>query len=500
MNAARQRRQRTAWAIALAAAAVLALVSSIGVVTPRSRNAVEPPSGILDPEPELAPSPLVAPRPPRRDGLASSSRVSGAEESAWRAVDAGGGTEIPPPASAPLAPELVPLEIHVTRAGRPAPGAAIELLHEPRTPVSGTDPSPVLHAADEQGLLRLALAPGKARAAAWLADACARPASTALEPGAPAVLELELEEALPVAGRVIDARTGAPVAGASVAFWTFAERDAVRTGADGTFLHPRFPSGAPSQQIAAHAEGYGVGVRYLRVPDERSWKLFAAAPGEESLSGSGTPWIELALVPEVLVRGRVTDADGRPLAGARVSAEGFFHAMASVAARDGAATTSDPLGAFVLAGLRSDIGHSLLVEAPGFAHELRELAGGQLELDLDTIVLARETILAGAAIDEHGFPLADVEVVLRLEGGELPGPEGGALDVPARLQGVERRVRTSPEGAFLFEHLAARPLSLWVESDGARAELTLEPLADGRFESPLLVLTSRPLALAERAR
>lgn len=497
MNAARQRRPRTVRTLVLAAAAVLALVSSIGFVSPRSRTAVAPPSESLAAEPEPAPSPLVAPRPPC-DGVAPTSRVPDAKDPAWRAGDAGGGAENPPPASTPTEPGLATLEVRVTRAGRPAPGATIELLHEPRAPASPS--APELHGADGTGLLRLALAPGKVRAAAWLGDACARPASAPLEADAPAQLELELEPAFPVAGRVVDARTGAPIEGASVALWTFAERDVVRTGADGSFLHPRFPSGAPSQQIAVHAEGYGVTVRYLRVPDERSWKLYAAAPGEENLTGSGTPWIELALVPEVTVRGRVTDAGGRPLAGARISAEGFFHAMASVAARDSAVATSDAKGAFELSGLRSDIGHSLLAESEGFAHALRELEAGCTEQDLGTLVLERETVLAGAAIDELGFPLADVEVVLLLEADEPPPPGSSALDVPARVQGRELRVRTSAEGAFLFEHLTARPLSLRIETDGARAELALVPRADGSFESPLLVLSPGPLALAERTR
>ena len=62
------------------------------------------------------------------------------------------------------------------------PGATIELVHEPRTAEEGARAAPVLHASDEQGLLRLELAPGTVRAVAWSTDACALPASAKLDP------------------------------------------------------------------------------------------------------------------------------------------------------------------------------------------------------------------------------------------------------------------------------------------------------------------------------
>jgi hypothetical protein len=65
----------------------------------------------------------------------------------------------------------------------------------------------------------------------------------------------------------------------------------------------------------ARAAGHGVAVRYLRVGADGSWKLSAAA-GEASVKGTGTPWLELTLVPELRVRGRVVDAEGSPIAGA----------------------------------------------------------------------------------------------------------------------------------------------------------------------------------------
>jgi hypothetical protein len=494
-----ERRDRAAWTLVLVAAALLTLDLSIGLVSPRSRKAAEPP-GVNDDtaEHEPPPSPLVPPRPPRADESESSARVPSAKGSARKAEDAGRERGARGPASAQPAPELAVLEVRVTRAGRSEPGAALELVHEPRSKEEGATTAPQLFVSDEQGSLRLELAPGTVRAVAWSRDACALPASATLDALVPAQLELELEPAHAVAGRVLDAATGAPIAGATVALWTFAERDTVTTGADGTFHHPRFPARAPSQQIAARAAGYGASARYLRIAEDGSWKLPAPSPGEASLKGTGTPWVELGLVPELVVRGSVVDEQGRPLADARISAEGFYHVLPSVAARDLALATSDAAGHFELAGLRSDIGHSLLIEAAGCAHELVELAGDATEHALAPLVLARETVLAGAAIDADGLPLAGVEVVLRTEPAPLPVQRPGSLDVPARVQGRELRVTTTAEGTFLFEHLAPRPVTITIEhAGGARAELELVPRPDGSFESPCLTLMPATVALAD---
>ncbi len=499
--------RRTTWTLVLVASAFLTLVPGLGLVSPRSRSAAEPSSeNRHTPEHEPPPSPLVAPRPAPADACASTDGSSG-RESAHAAEDAGSGPEETGPASIHHAPDPARLEIRVTSAGRAAPAATVELVGPPaRGGAAG--PTSVLHTSDADGWVRLELPPGKVRAAAWSAESCALPASGTLVAGELTRLELELEPAFPVAGRVLDARTGAPIAGAEVALWTFAERDTVTSASDGSFRHPRFPARAPAQQIVARAAGHGVAVRYLRIDPDGAWKIPAASAGEESLRGTGTPWVELALVSEQIVRGRVLDEGGQPLAGARVAAEGFFHALPSVATRDGAETSSDADGRFELTGLRSDIGHSLWVEAAGHAAALRELepdpAGAAGALDVGEIVLARECVLAGFVVGPEGLPLCAVEVVLRLAD-EPPGldpraPPRNPLDVGARLQGRERRTRTDVHGAFVFEGLAPGPLVLRAEHGaGLVAELELRPRADGSFEAPCLALALDQGASAQLA-
>ncbi len=490
---------RSTRTLVLITAAFLVLAPTFGLISPRSRATAAPTSeNRFTPEHEPPPSPLVAPPPPSTDAPASADASTG-RDTVWKAVDAEPEPNAVGPASLNHAPDLAALEIRVTDTGRVVSGATVELVLD-----SAESSAPVLHSSDAHGLVRLELAPGSVRAVAWNAEACALPVSGTLTACALTRLELALEPAFPVAGRVLDARTGAPIAGAEVALWTYAERDTVTTGADGTFRHPRFPARAPAQQLAARAAGYGVAVRYLRIGPDGGWKISAHSANEESLAGTGTPWVELALVPELVVRGRVLDERGQALAGARVSAEGFFHALASVATRDHVEGRSDATGRFELAGLRSDIGHSLLVEAPGRAGLLRELESGATRLEAGELVLTRETVLAGAVVDPDGQPMADVEVVLHLDApfgvDDLRAPPApGSLDVGARIQGRERRARTDATGTFVFENLAALPVVLSVEHGaGLAARLELEPRADGSFDPPCLTLA--PLAFATRAR
>lgn len=376
------------------------------------------------------------------------------------------------------------LAITVHERGRPADRATVEITLES---TAGT--RLLVHETDAQGTLELDLAPGEARAVAWRDDAAALPAFARLQAGQREEVVLALDPAWAMGGRVVDATTGRPIADAAVAIWTFAESDVVRTAPDGTFLHPRFPRAAPSQQVQVHASGYGRSVRYLRIGDDGSWKLSAATAEDASQRGSGTPWLELELVPERTVRGRVLDAEGAPLAGARVAAEGFFLVMASVASRDGAEAVTDDAGRFALGGLRSDIGHALVVEAPGHARRAFEVPSDEpLEVELGEVELGIETALAGAVVDLDGRPLEDVVVVLTIVAEGEPR-SSGTLDVAFRLESRERRVRTSPDGAFLFEGLESRAVHLALETDeGTRAMGEFVPLADGTFAAPCLVL------------
>jgi len=473
---------------------VLALLTALALVAltrtrPRgTADRVRAPFPTTEHEP--SPLPLVAPRPPAARAPAPASALD-ARGSVVTTVDDGRASTQARPASAPRDPALARLHLRVSADGRPAPLSWVELLGSG----DGWSDEPRLERSDGTGLLELELPPGALRVVAWNERATALPRGAELAAGAETRLELELEPALPVAGRVVAAGSGLPLADAEVSFWTCAERDVVRTREDGTFEHPRFPAGAPAQQVQVRAAGHARAVRYLRIAADGSWKLPGALAGEAGLRGAGTPWIEFALQPELRVRGRAVDDSGRPLGRARVQAEGFFHVLPSVASRDQAATTTDEQGSFELAGLRPDVGHELSIEAPGCARLTLELAldpGGEslpgTALELGDLCLQRECVLAGVVIDGDGVPLADVEVLLTpLE--RAPVSARGVLDVPARIDGVERRVRTCENGTFLFEGLRASTMIVSARTEqGDLVEQELVPRADGSFAEPVLVL------------
>jgi protocatechuate 3,4-dioxygenase beta subunit len=124
-----------------------------------------------------------------------------------------------------------------------------------------------------------------------------------------------VEKAVSIRGRVVDP-DGKPVAGATVApaltgsgnSITGDTRYSVRTAADGTF-HIRLPASKSSEyNLVAHDGGY------------QEWRSFANGVGEvvATWPGQELTFIELQLTRPGIVRGKVINADGRPVANHRV--------------------------------------------------------------------------------------------------------------------------------------------------------------------------------------
>jgi protocatechuate 3,4-dioxygenase beta subunit len=299
-------------------------------------------------------------------------------------------------------------------------------------------------------------------------------------------VDLALEEMAPVEGRVFDAATGEPLAGARVRFWTFAELDVATSGPDGTFRHPRFPAGNSAHQLRVECDGYGANVRYLTIDERGGWNLFSPTLEGADVGGTGTPWLEIALVPTQRIRGRVLDPTHTPVEGALISAEGFYFVLPEVASPDSASTTSDARGSFVLEGLRSDIGHSVVVSAPALAAQIVEVPGDlQPEWELGTLVLQGEHLLAGTVLDPERHPVEDIAVqLLSLRNWET---RRDGLDTGARMLGRVLEARTDPSGTFVFEGLVAGDYRLSVlRDDGV---LVSEELSvSDTHETPALLL------------
>jgi protocatechuate 3,4-dioxygenase beta subunit len=131
-------------------------------------------------------------------------------------------------------------------------------------------------------------------------------------------IRIFVEKDVSIRGRVIDP-DGEPVAGATVApaltgsgnSITGDTRYSVRTAADGTF-HIRLPASKYSEyNLVAHDGGY------------QEWRNFANGVGAvlATWPGQELTGIELQLTRPGVVRGKVVDGDGRPVAKHRVRAQ-----------------------------------------------------------------------------------------------------------------------------------------------------------------------------------
>ena len=341
--------------------------------------------------------------------------------------------------------------------------------------------------AQSDGGFAVAVPPGRLELVLWTEHQVGGPALLELEPGEELELSIALRDALAVGGLVLEAETGQPIRGARVRFWTFSEEDAVVTGAEGHFNHPRFPVGPNLHQVRVDAPGFGATVRYFSFDESGSWALYSNLAGPPQQSGrDGRPWIEISLQPASRLSGRVVNREGQPIANAEVLAEGYLFSLDGVATRDSVRGRSDSRGHFVLEGLRADIGHGLRIHAPGYGVSVREVSAG--DHNLGTLVLEPGRLVSGTVLDADGLPRSDVAVDL-IDVSSAPPQKASEQDAALRLECTTRRTRTDKNGVFAIEDAAQGKLRVRLVIDGKIAdEQTIEG-GDATF----LVLQTPPL-------
>ena len=443
----------------------------------------------------------------RSRALSRATDVAGRSQALPARRQAGVAAREPLPQHGALARRVTsPIVLQVTlrdeRTHQPIPAATL-LFRRGTETSAGVETS--LYTADSNGLVRLPLEPlgaSQVTLAGWSDELASATSELDLDGMESSSIDLLLRRATPVAGRVIDAKSGRPIPMATLSFWTFQEFDVVHTALDGSFSHPRFPLDAPAQQLRVEADGYAASVLYLEIDDQGRWSLPSPTEDSPTRSGSGIPFLEIGLKPELVVTGRVLDSDGEPLSAVSVEAEGYFRVLPSVASCDRAETTTDARGRFELRGLRGDIAHTLAFVADGRAERIVDIAPCDTGLsELADVRLGPEALLAGVVLDAEGFPVEDVEIVLLTHPGSEPRePVSASIDVTYRSLGRERSTRTCAAGTFVFEGLAARPSQLAVFRDS-------EPLVeqDVLFDEALgasteLILTLPPSAGILRGR
>lgn len=283
---------------------------------------------------------------------------------------------------------------------------------------------------------------------------------------------LELDPALTVGGTVVD-KTGWPVAGVTLealrseeyqadAPNTDFQRTTVTTDADGRWLFPYVPKEYATVDFYLSHSNYAV------------TRVSIPVGGSESLNAT------LLIERGFTLVGRVTDAEGWPVAGALVQERheyGFPERS----------TQADEEGYYALTGLaiptisfvnfsnplkptkaRPDPEHKteLIVQAPGMTPQLRQI---QLQEPTHTVdfVLAPGRIFRGRVVDEAGNPIPGA--VVRTDSHFDPY-------IPTRFQWL---THTDLTGYFEWDSAPAEEACFWFEADGYEVIRGRPLLADG---------------------
>ncbi len=261
----------------------------------------------------------------------------------------------------------------------------------------------------------------------------------AVEIGTVHEFEVVLPKGRTFDGRVVDAVTGEPIAEASVGMnWDMSPK--TRTDVAGRFRLNGFVL-RMQQKICVVADGY--------------------ARAESAARRS--PDVVVKMTPEARLTGRVVEADGEPVPGARVAALTEF-GIGTVLSL-GLATSADD-GTFTIAGLDPRQAHFVAVSATGFGRTAKfvELRGADRAVtDIGEIVLAPGRSIEGLLLDAHGLPVPRHVVELRGPRGEVRIGRRTML----HARGNRETRRTDDLGRFRFPELSAGQYVVSVEREGA---------------------------------
>lgn len=340
---------------------------------------------------------------------------------------------------------------------------------------SDDEPKRAVRRADANGALEVQVTPGFVSVAAWLSSGSSEISRLRVLRRQLYELELELEPRATLQGEVVDALTGAPIAGARVSSMFSARADVAITDALGRYEHPRIPMGDSYSGVSAVAAGYGDEMVYFRIQESGRWSLGAVSDTDAGQDGLPAPArVDFELMPDVVYTGRVLDPEGGPVSDAKVAGMGYLAVPFGAAGGpllgtpDRADTDTGIDGRFRLGGLRGDIGHELTIDAAGFA--LRALSPRTTpgSVDLGDIQLSKEARLVVLVEDASGRPAEGLTVKLIGDRELIRDPADGPpqLEPVSERQfsmsrsGFDRTSRTDSRGEARFASLPSGELRL----------------------------------------
>ena len=200
-----------------------------------------------------------------------------------------------------------------------------------------------------------------------------------------------------VTGLVVDLQ-GRPVAGAEVWGLSYQEKAGpTRSDADGRFRLPALKADKP---VTIWADAPGMARE--RRDDVHIY------PGKDRDIG------RLTLLPGTRIRGRVVDAQGKPVAGANIKLKLYRHQLGHTISSQGTEWTfaADDDGRFATPPLPAGDGHFYL-SAPGKVRTfvVKKAEPGTPVADLGDVTLPDEMPVVGVVTDGEGKPAPGVEVI-----------------------------------------------------------------------------------------
>ncbi|MEM9381266.1 MAG: carboxypeptidase-like regulatory domain-containing protein [Planctomycetota bacterium] len=290
--------------------------------------------------------------------------------------------------------------------------------------------------------------------------AMARYAPFELEPGGTARVDVEVVPGVRLAGRVTDAVTGDGVAGATVSPWGFIGQNAL-TDERGDFVIDGIRDGPSAGTLSVRADGYG-----------RTEVRFEGPQND----------LDVALRPGVAVRGRLVDATGVAIAGAKLVLAGYRRDT-GLERREWQHAGSADDGSFAFESVRRDLDLALQARAPGFGASTRVLSsiGDETsEVDLGDLTLEAQATLAGRVLLGDGSAAGGAGLTFR-------GPK--AIDLPddTAFHVGSIRVSAAEDGAFFVPGLAAGAWTVWVNAPGGRSTEVDLTLAAGEDRSDVVL-------------
>ncbi len=310
-------------------------------------------------------------------------------------------------------------------------------------------------------------------------------------PGTPTRVAVELAGAALVRG-VVRGSDGAPVAGAAVrvskgggfnpaAFMELANRGSLRAPA---------PAARTDASGAFELDGIPPGDAKLRV-DARD-RLPATVALEALRAGEQRAIDDIVLARQSTLTGHVYDAEGAPLAGAKVKVslpapEGFGAMLSGMFGGNWATATSDASGAYTVTGFEGGV-RTVRVESAVCLDAETELdIPAERSLTHDFRLEPGHT-LDGVVLSPEGDPVAGAKVAVKMPGGSAGNPMAamfGGLGEP------DASATTDEEGRFRMGGLEAGPYTV---SASAQGWLDAE-LADVAQDSTGIALQLRRPAL-----